>query len=642
MGDIKIGLVAPYLRLVSRAKEISDRKGLCVLAAYAAIEEAITTGKKMESEGFDAIVAREGTDAIIREHVDIPVVPIKIGSMEVLKAILKAGETKEILVLGNFMGIHKGEDIKIVERVLNRPIKQIRFKSVKELYGELSKLDPTRHAIVGGGLTCDVSRDHGFKTMLIESSDEWIEYALDNAFQVAKSKLDEKQKRLQLLTIVNQIQEGIVAVDTHKRITVFNSVSENIFKIQCREATMHSNSFILAKTGLDKVITKNTEYESIESINNKKVFIHSVPINLDEENLGGVCSIHEAGKVQRMEENIRFSLHARGLKTKNYTFDCILGNHSSMLKTIQKARKFAVTDFTILITGESGTGKELFANSIINKSKRKKGPFIAINCAAIPSNLLEAELFGYEEGSFTGAKKGGKPGYFEMVHNGTIFLDEIGKLDFDMQGRLLRVIEQKEVIRIGGNQVIPVNVRVIAATNENLSEKVANGNFREDLYYRLKVLHLHIPPLRDRIEDIYPIGGHILDKFQIKELNKKIIMSALGKFSDYSWKGNVRELSNVLTHLMVVMEEEQAFSYRAVKEMLEEIIYCDKPGIREARQASEKTRTVDKARPSEARSESEILEALLGEGEMKKRQIAESIGISRSTLYRRMKKYNLK
>lgn len=639
MGDIRIGLVAPYKKLVSEAKKISKKKGVCLWAIYAAIEEAIATARKMEAEGIDVIVAREGTDSIIKEHINIPVVPIKIGSMEVLKAILKAGEVKETLVLGNFRGIHK--DIATLEKVLGREILEFKFETRTELNNKINKLNSERHAIVGGGLTCDIAGEHGFRTILVESSEEWIEYALDNAYKVAWSKLDEKQKRIQLLTIVNETEEGIIAIDIHKKITVFNTVSEQIFKIPGHDVLGKYNDFVLKKTGLLKAITNNNEYESIESINDKNVIIHSVPIKLDGINFGGVCSIHEADKVQKMEEDIRFSLHARGLTAKNFTFDDILGNHDSIVETIEKAKKFSATDFTILITGESGTGKELFAHSIVNESKRKKGPFIAINCAAIPPNLLEAELFGYEEGSFTGAKKGGKPGYFEIVHNGTIFLDEIGKLNFDVQGRLLRVIEQKEVIKVGGNQVIPVNVRVIAATNENLGEKVAEGSFREDLYYRLNVLHLYVPPLRDRIEDLYPITLHILDTFHVSEYNKKIITLALREFSNYPWKGNVRELSNVLTQLVVLMGEGNTLSFGVVKAMLREIIYGVKQDKFETKETEGKTRTWKRVKPADEETEAEILTSLLKEKNMNMGQLAKSIGVSRSTLWRKLKKYNL-
>ena len=257
---------------------------------------------------------------------------------------------------------------------------------------------------------------------------------------------------------------------------------------------------------------------------------------------GGVATIHEASDVEEMDRNIRITLHASGLTARS-TFNDIIAVSDSMKSAIARAKKFANSDFTILITGETGTGKELFAQSIVNYSKRKKGPFMAINCASIPSNLLEAELFGYEEGSFTGARKGGKDRLFRACSRGTILLDEIGDLSPELQTRLLRVIQEKKIIRVGGTRIIPIDARVIAATNCSLIEQVNEGRFRKDLYYRLNVLHLHIPPLRERIEDIPYIASHILGDYKsVKEADRFLVISALSFLAGYRWQGNVREM----------------------------------------------------------------------------------------------------
>lgn len=228
--------------------------------------------------------------------------------------------------------------------------------------------------------------------------------------------------------------------------------------------------------------------------------------------------------------------------------------NSAMAETIQKARQYAVSNSNVLILGESGTGKEMFAQSIHNASRFAQGPFVAINCAALPENLLESELYGYEEGAFTGAKKGGKPGLFELSHNGTLFLDEIGELPLRLQGKLLRSIQERCIYRVGGEKMIPITNRLICATNRDLWKNVEQGEFREDLYYRINVLQVHIPPLRERREDILPLARMLLQN------KRKDSIPAAGELPDqvleqmtsYYWPGNVRQLESFLERVVAV------------------------------------------------------------------------------------------
>ncbi|MBN2438823.1 MAG: sigma 54-interacting transcriptional regulator [Deltaproteobacteria bacterium] len=641
MIDVKIGLVAPYPNLAEKALKIAKKKGMCLKAQYAAVEQAIAVAKAMERDGVDVIVAREGTEFLIKEHLNIPTIPIKVCNFDIIAAIMKSGTQQKNIILANFMGRH--HNVAKVGKALGISIQDIRFATKDAYHAILKNFDKDKWIVVGGGLSCSVAEELGFKTVLLESADESIEYALDNAHKVARSKFDEKQKRMELLTIVNQIEHGIVAVDSGKKITVFNSTAERLFHLAGTDVADTHRDFILDKTNLTQVMIDNKKHQLIENINGTDVIVRSVPIISDKRNLGGVSSIHEACKVQKMEENIRLSIHSRGLTPKNYTFGDIVGKSDSLTETITKARKYAKTDFTILITGESGTGKELFAHSIVNESSRRTHPFIAINCAAIPSNLLEAELFGYEEGSFTGAKKGGKPGYFEIVHNGTIFLDEIGELSFDLQGRLLRVTEQKEIIKVGGTRVIPVNVRIISATNRNLSAIVSDGRFREDLYYRLSVLHLSIPPLRDRIGDVLPIASHMLNTLRVKRSDKEKYLRAIRNLKEYPWKGNIRELSNLLTQLVVLTSGDISLSHDSVKATLNQIIAGDMQNKSWHKMSERKNSVKIKTKASRETDETEAstLRELLAKKDMKIGQIAQTMGVSRATLWRKLRKYDL-
>lgn len=253
--------------------------------------------------------------------------------------------------------------------------------------------------------------------------------------------------------------------------------------------------------------------------------------------------LQEAERIQNLERKYRL-FQSLGLTAKN-KFEDIVGTSPIMKQVIELAKIYAKSELNILIEGETGTGKEIFAQSIHNESTRKNGPFVAINCATLPESLLESELMGYEEGAFTGAKRGGKMGLFERAHKGSIFLDEINQIPFHLQSKLLRVIQEKEVLRLGGEKIIPVDVRIITATNEDIIEKIKNGTFRNDLYYRINVLNLKLPPLRKRKEDIQDLIEHFIANFLDSDLDKVSIPQKLYKFIlDYNWPGNIRELQN--------------------------------------------------------------------------------------------------
>ncbi|SDW54619.1 PAS domain S-box-containing protein [Marininema mesophilum] len=301
----------------------------------------------------------------------------------------------------------------------------------------------------------------------------------------------------------------------------------------------------------------------------KDVAVNVAPIIVEGELKGSVGTIHDLSEIKRLNQELdRARRIIRTLEAK-YTFDDIIGGSSEMLKVVEDARRAAHTRATVMLRGESGTGKELFAHAIHNDSGRKFNQFVRVNCASIPESLLESELFGYDEGAFTGARQGGKKGLFEEADGGTILLDEIGELSPITQAKLLRVLQEKEVVHVGGVKSIPVDVRVIAATNVDLEKAVQERQFREDLYYRLNVLPIQIPPLRSRREDVRALADHLINKFN-QEYGRNVSHvspAVVQRLSEYSWPGNVRELENVLGRAMIhmplhtrVMEKEHLFS----------------------------------------------------------------------------------
>lgn len=287
----------------------------------------------------------------------------------------------------------------------------------------------------------------------------------------------------------------------------------------------------------------------------KDVLVDGAPIMVNDELKGSVAVIHDISEIKRLTEELdKAKQIIRTLEAK-YDFQDIVAISPEMKNVVEQARKVAATPATILLLGESGTGKELFAHAIHNSSSRKYNQFVRVNCAALTDSLLESELFGYSEGAFTGARRGGKKGLFEQSSGGTIFLDEIGEVSLNVQAKLLRVLQEKEIVRVGDAKSVPVDVRVIAATNIDLEEAVATGKFREDLYYRIRVIPLYIPPLRERREEIPALARHLLRKYnqEYGRMVEDIAPEVLETLQGYSWPGNVRELENILGRAMINM-----------------------------------------------------------------------------------------
>ncbi len=278
--------------------------------------------------------------------------------------------------------------------------------------------------------------------------------------------------------------------------------------------------------------------------------------DVEGQQISAIVTLRNVTEVLRMETEVRQALRKRGYIAQ-YTFAQIVGASVTLKEVVDVAAKLAGSDLNVLIHGENGTGKELFAHSIHSASPRASGPFIAVNCAALSPTLLESELFGYEEGAFTGAKKGGKFGLIEQADQGTLFLDEIGDITLEAQTKLLRVIQEKALMRIGGGRVIPVNIRIIAATNKDLQDMVEKGQFRQDLFYRLFVAPLYIPPLRDRLEDIPALLESMMEECHIaRNFIDSELVDCLRR---YSWPGNIRELANVVQYAGVISDSPASF-----------------------------------------------------------------------------------
>lgn len=465
-----------------------------------------------------------------------------------------------------------------------------------------------------------------------------------NAYQALKLKENNREIALsynRLENIFNTMSDGVLIIDDKGIIKQVNGITEEIFD---RTGSHLINKSIKDLMGSETPFIENV-YKEQAAYNDFEIFIDAKlgrlhclssgrPI-LDDEGIisGGVIILRPIKIVHNLINRLSGA-------QATFRFGNIIGQSPPILKSIQLASQAAAGISNVLIEGESGTGKEVFAQAIHNQSSRRKGPFVAVNCGAIPRELMISELFGYTEGAFTGAKRGGRPGKFEFASGGTIFLDEIGDTPLELQVALLRVIQERKITRMGDNKVIPVDLRIICATNKNLALEVDKGNFRQDLYYRLNVISLKIPPLRERQEDIPLIFNYMLNTMgrEWGKSMKKVDPEVITLLKQYRWPGNVRELQNIVERIISVANEDTIKVEHLPEHIINHIDLTIFP-LGPSRTESLRAREIIKQNLNE-KERQQILDFLLkASGNIS--HAAKQMGIARSTLYRKMRQYNI-
>ncbi len=620
----KILFLFPSKETAEKARDVLMEHAEKCIIDYCTPQDAPQMTQDYISQGINIVCARGGTMYML-EKLDkaITRVHIPITLFEVIKALNAAkAYGKNIAVIAHeqmavgidFLASSIGEEIKHYKAKYNQDYEKTVLLAVKE----------GATVIIGGVLACQAAQRHNIPYSLITFGEEGLLQALKEATQIRDAVEIETAKRRLLETLIESSSEGIVAIDSALCITHVNEAAEKL--LQASRIALLGQTISKVLPSLPFVSQHPFIIEAqqpIVTLYKDKVICDISPIEHNNKQYGAVIRLQKISNIQEKEGLIRQELYVRGHVAK-FHFADVIGKSKNITDTIHIAQDYADTTSNVLILGETGTGKEVFAQSIHNAGPRAKGPFVAINCAAIPTHLLESELFGYVSGAFTGASKEGKMGLLEVAHNGTIFLDEIAELDYINQGRLLRFCQERSVVRLGSHKVVPVNVRIIVATNKNLEELIEKKAFRDDLYYRLNVLRLELPPLRDRVGDVPLYIHYFLEQFA-NESKKTLTLSmgALRLLHEYSWPGNVRECLNMVERMVARFK-----SGTVTSAMLASILPS--------------TPHIGHAIPSRSQRQKEELVQALQEAMGNYSKAAELLHVNRSTLYRRMKKYDIR
>jgi transcriptional regulator, propionate catabolism operon regulatory protein len=619
--DRKIGIIASdielKIRILSLFKE--EVESGQIIIDILDPDNMNEQGRILENKGAKAIIARSGGYRHIVGTVNVPVIHLKVTTPDILQALKIARScNKDIVLVISDLDYFDYDEWKAL---FNVRIILERFNSKDEIYDRVNKFLDRKDdvVIVGGGIPCTLARKLGMDSVFINASKESIYEGVNHARELIDGLHDQKYKNEILRKTLDGVHDGVIAVDKRGNIALFNERAKELLKKNESEVMSKYVLEVFPQLGFMIDILKNKviQYNGITVLGNISAAVNASILEVEGQIEGVLCSFQDVTKLQSMEKKIRYELNKKGLVAR-YSFEDIIANSSIMKDVVEKAKRIGLTDNTVMLYGESGTGKEMIAQSIHNISNRKSEPFVAINCAAISETLLESELFGYEEGAFTGARKGGKPGLFELAHGGSIFLDEINSISLNLQAKLLRVLEEREIMRIGSDYVIPLDVRIIVASNEELKGMIEEGRFRRDLFYRLNILELNIPPLRIRKKDIIPLFKHFLSSLTTETDTIKIDEKTEERLLNYEWPGNVRELKNMAQRYIIFNE-----------------VHLDESEIINNHGGRESGKYID-LKEINRFVEEKVIEMLLNQG-MTKTEVAKALGISRTALWKKTK-----
>lgn len=627
---VRIGIIAPYSGFSEQVKYLLPREfaegHFYIEPPPASWNDLPAYAQRMESMGLDAIIARGGTYELIRQAVSIPVVQIPIALPDLMDALVRAQSFKQQVIV-----VLRSTNCLSLETV--RPAIGYEFELIRydqdEKERDINIYSRRDVVIVGGRFACDMAKEHNLASCHIKTTSETIFETVSATMEMLERTKQELERGHLSAAILENINDAVLNISAEGTVATLNRQAERLLQTARGDAIGRElPSIVPTLAPIQAAFLQGEEFTARLFPLGRHIVSASLHIMRDSNRPdSALCTFQDVSELTNLESKIRMELHKKGMTAKT-SFSNLVWGDSVTKQVIDDAKQIAQTDAAVLIVGESGVGKEMFAQSIHNMGSRRHGPFVAVNCCALSENLLESELFGYVDGAFTGAKKGGKTGLFELSHKGTFFLDEINSISPAMQAKLLRVLQEKEIMRIGSDYVTALDIRIIAASSESLYDKLHAGEFRSDLYYRLGIFELTIPPLRQRRADILPLFDTFCKQIADEQGTIPIPISDADRtvLTAYQWGGNIRELRSVaerymlgLAHLNGIQGLFSVFGQNSGAYIRHQ------PG-----NLKELTATI----------ETGVIQSLLAQG-YSKSEVADLLGISRSTLWSKLPKGNV-
>ncbi|MFM0313981.1 propionate catabolism operon regulatory protein PrpR [Paraburkholderia nemoris] len=593
----------------------------------------------------DVVIAGGSNGAYLKTRVSVPVVLIGPTGFDVMHALARARRDGARVAL-----VTHGDTPDEVRRFIAAYDIDVTFASYQSAQDAESVVLDLRdrgiQAVVGPGLIADLAANAGMGAVFLYSRAS-VRAAFDTALEVAQATRRETVRRQRLDNLLQHLRDGVVALDAQGRVEAMNQRLASVLGIDAAQAV--GRALLDLAPDLAGSLP-DADGDTFCTVRGASYVVHRGPLASSSSAAGTVLTFQESRAVERLDRTLRSRQRVQQFSAR-YQLGDIVGVSDSIERVRTLVQRYAKSDATVLILGESGTGKEMVAQSMHQLSARRDFAFVAINCGAFPEALLESELFGYEEGAFTGARKGGKAGLIEVAHRGTLFLDEIAEMPLSLQSRLLRVLQEREVVRLGSTEPTRVDIRVVAATHRALTEGIEAGSFRADLYYRLNILSIALPPLRERPNDLLPLAIELLLQAASREPRlaarlpdadaaRRVLASLSEPLKRYTWPGNVRELQNVIERIAVELADadmgtgtdsnsaaETVFTREVLRTVAPEIF--EQPHTRTKKAAltlRERSRHV----------EADEIRAALAACDGDRDAVCQALGISKTTLWRKL------
>jgi propionate catabolism operon transcriptional regulator len=603
-----------------------------------AYEDAARSIESAREGRPDVVVAGGSNGAYLKSRVSVPVVVISPTGFDVMHALTKARREGASVAL-----VTHGDTPDEIRRFLAAYGIEVICESYRSAQDAESLVLDLRDrgvdVVVGPGLVADLAAEAGMSSVFLYSRTSVVA-AFETALEVAQAMRGEAARRNRLDNLLQHLRDGVVAVDAEGRIEAMNRQLAAALGIL--DASRVVGRALLDVAPELQGVLPAADGDVFGAVRGVSYAIHRGPLASGGASDGTIFTFQESRAVERLDRSLRSRRGAQEFVAR-YRLEDVVGESEAIERVRALVRRYAKSDATVLILGESGTGKEMVAQSMHRLSRRKDFPFVAMNCGAFPEALLESELFGYEEGAFTGARKGGKAGLIEAAHRGTLFLDEIGEMPPSLQSRLLRVLQEREVMRLGSTEPTRVDIRVIAATHRTLVEGVADGSFRADLFYRINILSLALPPLRARASDIVPLAIELLmqaaarDKalalrVRSREAAARVVAPLEQALTRHAWPGNVRELQNIVERIAVEISDMPLDGDRLVALTLDDLQVIAPELFPAQAEAAANPSLRDMSRSVEADQIRATLAAFNGDRDA----VCKALGISKTTLWRRL------